>query len=131
MLNRFTLSAAAECEGQGVAVNALAPQAVISTPALIELNMIDPDFYEPMEATSEAGLVLCTCDPAKLHGRIAFTIQLLMELERPVYDLHGEELFGGWQPADLRKHLETQLAAHERTGLRNAYAYNRPSSPCP
>jgi NAD(P)-dependent dehydrogenase (short-subunit alcohol dehydrogenase family) len=30
-----------------------------------------------------------------------FSPQLLLELDRPVYDLSGRQLMDGWQPADL------------------------------
>lgn len=40
-LNRLTVAAASECEGQGISVNALAPQAAIATPALVEAGWIE------------------------------------------------------------------------------------------
>ena len=107
------------------------PQAAIATPALVKLDAFDRAFFEPLEAMVEAALALCTADPKQLHGRIAFSLHLLLELGRPVRDLEGRELVDGWQPADLPGHLATQLAAHERSGTRNAYDFRRPSSPTP
>ena len=100
-LNRLTVAAASECEGQGIAVNALAPQAAIATPALVAAGWIDEAMFEPLETMAEAALALCTADPAALTGRVAYSLQLLVELGRPVRDLDGRELVAGWQPADL------------------------------
>jgi hypothetical protein len=63
----------------------------------------------------EAGLALCTATPDELHARIAYSLDLLIELERPVYDLHGGELLEGWQPADLPSRLERQRATRDGT----------------
>jgi len=130
-LNRLTLSVASETDGQGIAVNALAPQAAIATPALVRLGWFDRAFFEPLEVMTEAGLALCIADPKQLHGRIAYSLHLLLELGRPVKDLEGKALVPDWQPADLPRHLERQLAAHERSGTFGAYDFNRPSSLVP
>src|SRR4051794_34427212 len=100
-LNRLTVAAASECEGRGVAVNGLAPQAAIATPSLVAGGWIEEEMFEPLDTMAEAALALCSGDPAVLTGRIAFSLQLLVELRRPVRDLHGEHLVDGWQPADL------------------------------
>jgi NAD(P)-dependent dehydrogenase (short-subunit alcohol dehydrogenase family) len=100
-LNRLTVAAASECEGQGIAVNALAPQAAIATPNLVAAGWIDEVMFEPLETMTEAALALCTADPDILTGRIAYSLQLLHELNRPVRDLAGDSLLSGWQPADL------------------------------
>lgn len=115
MLNRMTVGVASEVEGQGIAVNALTPQAAILTRALTvarEKGLIHPDFFEPLDTMVEAALALCTASPERLHARIAYSLGLLVELGRPVYDLHGEVLTQGWQPADLPARLEAQRAAH-------------------
>lgn len=115
MLNRMTVGVASEVEGQGIAVNALTPQAAILTRALTlarEQGLIHPDFFEPLDTMVEAALALCTTSPDVLHARIAYSLDLLIELDRPVYDLHGEELTLGWQPADLPARLAAQRAAH-------------------
>lgn len=116
-LNRMTVALAAETQGQGITVNALTPQAAILTPELAKLRdagYMDPDFFEPLETVAEAALLLCTTRDAQLHGRIAYSLQLLLELAHPVRDLGGKALLEGWQPQDLPAHLARQLAAHER-----------------
>jgi citronellol/citronellal dehydrogenase len=128
-LNRMTIAAASETEGQGIAVNALTPQAAIATRDLVAAGWIDEHWFEPLETMAEAALALCTGDPAKLTGRIAYSLQLLLELRRPVRDLHGKSLVEGWQPEDLPGAIERQLAAHRESGWRRAYDFARPSSP--
>jgi NAD(P)-dependent dehydrogenase (short-subunit alcohol dehydrogenase family) len=116
MLNRVTVGVASEVEGEGIAVNALTPQAAILTPALKpakETGQIHEDLFEPLEVMVEAALALCTTSPDALHARIAYSIDLLRELARPVYTLHGERLVDGWQPADLPGRLEAQRGAFE------------------
>src|SRR5947208_10763038 len=109
-LNRLTVTAASECDGHGVAVNALTPQAAIATPSLVAAGWIDDTMFEPLDTMAEAALALCSGDPAVLTGRIAFSLQLLLELQRPVLDLHGEQLVDGWQPADLPAVIARQEA---------------------
>ena len=111
MLNRVTVGVAAEVEGQGIAVNALTPQAAILTPQLEparEQGLIHEDLFEPLETMVEAAMALCTADPARLHARIGYSLDLLLELERPVYGLDGLGLMEGWQPADLPARLKAQ-----------------------
>jgi NAD(P)-dependent dehydrogenase (short-subunit alcohol dehydrogenase family) len=114
MLNRMTVGVASEVEGQGIAVNALTPQAAILTPALqpaLDGGHIHSDLFEPLETMIEAAMVLCTASPDELHARIGYSLELLIELGRPVYDLRGEALLEGWQPADLPARLAAQRAA--------------------
>ncbi len=117
MLDRMTVGVASEVEGQGIALNALTPQAAILTPGLAparDAGLIHPDLFEPLETMVEAALVLCTASPESsegLHGRIAYSLDLLIELARPVHDLRGEQLVEGWQPADLPARLAAQRAA--------------------
>src|SRR3954449_11472250 len=73
-LNRLTVAAASECEGQGVAVNALAPQAAIATPQLVAAGWIADFLYEPMDTMAEAALALCSSDPDELTARIAYSL---------------------------------------------------------
>ena len=116
MLNRLTVGVASEVEGQGIAVNALTPNAAILTPGLkpaLDDGLIHRDLFEPLETMIEAGLALCTATPDALHARIAYSLDLLIELSRPVYDLHGRQLVEGWQPADLPGRLERQRATRE------------------
>jgi NAD(P)-dependent dehydrogenase (short-subunit alcohol dehydrogenase family) len=130
-LNRLTVTAASECEGQGVAVNGLTPQAAISTPNLVAAGGIDPAMFEPLDTMAEAALALCSGDPAVLTGRIAFSLQLLLELNRPVLDLHGEELVAGWQPGDLRAVIERQEANLAGRGWPDGFSFGRVHSPRP
>jgi NAD(P)-dependent dehydrogenase (short-subunit alcohol dehydrogenase family) len=130
-LNRLTVSVASECEGQGIAVNALSPQAAITTPALVAGGWIDEAMFEPLETMAEAALVLASCDPAVLTGRIAFSLQLLVELQRPVRDLAGESMVPGWQPADLPAVIAGQEANLAERGWPDPYTFGRVHSPRP
>ena len=128
-LNRLTVSVASECEGQGIAVNALTPQAAIATPSLVAAGWIDDVMYEPLETMAEACLALCSGDPAVLTGRIAYSLQLLVELDRPVRTLDGTELVEGWQPADLRAVIEREEAQLASVGWEDAFTFGRVHSP--
>ena len=81
--------------------------------------------FEPLETMAEATLALCTADPAVLTGRIAFSLQLLVELGRPVLDLRGEELVEGWQPEDLPGIIARQEESLEGRGWPDAYRFGR------
>jgi NAD(P)-dependent dehydrogenase (short-subunit alcohol dehydrogenase family) len=129
-LNRLTVAAASECAKDGIAVNALAPQAAIATPSLVEAGWIDDAMFEPLDTMAEAALALCSGDPA-LTGRIAFSLQLLLELRRPVRDLHGEALVEGWQPDDLPPVIARQEAKLAAQGWPDAYTFGRGHSPRP
>jgi NAD(P)-dependent dehydrogenase (short-subunit alcohol dehydrogenase family) len=138
-LNRLTLSAAAETEGQGVAVNALTPGASISTDAIVASGAMkrlvgsdDVEWaFEPVDAMAEAALALCTGDPEVLTGRIAYSLQLLVELGRPVHDLRGQALVDGFQPADLPSRIRRQWQFHRDIGGPDEGAFDRPSTPRP
>ena len=130
-LNRLTASVASECEGQGIAVNALAPQGAIATPSLVAAGWVEGVMFEPMETMAEAALALCTGDPDLLTGRIAFSLQLLTELQRPVFDLHGEDLVDGWQPENLPDIIARQEQSLAGRGWPNAYTFGRVHSPRP
>jgi NAD(P)-dependent dehydrogenase (short-subunit alcohol dehydrogenase family) len=130
-LNRLTIAVASECEGQGISVNALTPQAAIATPALMRAGGIDQVMFEPLETMAEAALALITGDPNVLTGRIAFSLQLLLELQQPVYDLHGRDLVDGWQPSDLRAAIDGQAANLASRGWNAPYDFQRRSSPTP
>lgn len=130
-LNRLTVAAASECEGQGISVNALAPQAAIATPALVAAGWIDEVMFEPLETMAEAAVALLTGDPATLTGRIAFSLQLLVELGRPVRGLDGVELVEGWQPGDLPPKIAAQEANMAERGWPDAFDFGRAHSPRP
>jgi len=128
-LNRLTIAAASETHGQGIAANALTPQAAIATPELVKAGWIRGPMFEPLETMAEAALALCTGDPEILTGRIAFSLQLLVELGRPVYDLLGEELVDGWQPSDLPPVIQAQEENLAESHWPNAYSFGRNHSP--
>lgn len=115
-LNRLTASVAAEMYDSGVAVNALAPQSAIATPHLLERADLDPDHFEPLETMAEATLALAEADPARLTGRILLSLELLVELDRPVRTLDGRNLLKGWQPQDLLAVIRRQAALLEERG---------------
>lgn len=124
-LNRLTVAVASETYGVGIAVNALTPQAAIATPSLVESGWVAPEYFEPLETMAEAALALCTADASTLTGRIAFSLQLLDELQRPVRDLHGDGLVAGWQPADLPAVIARQAVRLEATGWRDPFGATR------
>lgn len=130
-LNRLTVAAAGENEGV-IAVNALTPQIAILTPRVAAGSIVGTaDICEPVETMAEAALALCSANPAVLSGRIAYSLQLLLELERPTYDLTGRELVAGWQPADLPAILKGDIEFHARNGWPDAFAFHRPHTPVP
>jgi NAD(P)-dependent dehydrogenase (short-subunit alcohol dehydrogenase family) len=133
-LNRLTVAAASECEGQGIAVNTLTPQAAALTKRLASAGSgfsFDDAMFEPLETMAEAALALVTGDPERLTARLAFSLQLLVELQRPVRDLAGRNLVDGWQPAELTAVLERQAAALAARGWTDPFDFGRPHSPKP
>jgi NAD(P)-dependent dehydrogenase (short-subunit alcohol dehydrogenase family) len=105
-MNRWTASLAAEVHGEGIAVNSLAPEAAAATEVLVEYSDLPEDLYEPLETMAEAGLALCSGDPAVLTGQVVTSLELLVRLDRPVRDLAGTKLVPDWQPADLPPRIE-------------------------
>jgi citronellol/citronellal dehydrogenase len=95
-IERFTAGLAAEVQGDGVAVNSLAPVAAVRTPGaeahIGEVLDARPDIVEPVELIAEAALVLATCDPAVLTGRITYSRPLLEELGREARALDGTRM---------------------------------------
>jgi NAD(P)-dependent dehydrogenase (short-subunit alcohol dehydrogenase family) len=137
-LSRLTLAAAAETEGEGIAVNALTPQASISTPVIVASGYVEALaggdaswVFEPVETMAEAALALCSSDPRELTGRIAYSLQLLLELQRPVYDLRGASLVPDFQPIDLPPRIRRQIEFHRSIGGPDERAFDRPSTPLP
>lgn len=112
-LNRWTASLAAELADDGIAANALAPEAAAATELLREYSDIADELYEPLETMAEAACALCSGDPRVLTGKVVTSLELLVELQRPVFDLTGTAPVSGWQPADLPPRIET-MRAHAR-----------------
>jgi citronellol/citronellal dehydrogenase len=85
-LERITTGLAAEVYDDGIAVNSIAPVAAVRTPgAEVHLGpLLDerPDIVEPVELLAEAVLVLSTCDPAAVTGRVVYSRPFLRELGR-------------------------------------------------
>jgi NAD(P)-dependent dehydrogenase (short-subunit alcohol dehydrogenase family) len=132
-LNQMTVLGAVEMKNKGVAMNTLAPQRSILTRKMHESTIVkDKSICEPMETVVEAALALCSGDPSVLTGRIAFSLQLLVELQRPVHDLSGTQLLEGWQPADLIKAIQHREDWTEKyLHWPNAYEFHRGQTPYP
>ena len=135
--NRLTVAAASECEDQGIAANTLTPQAAALTKRLASSGSgfsFDDAMFEPLETMAEATLALVTGDPDRpgaLTARLAFSLQLLVELQRPVRDLAGQDLVEGWQPADLVAVIARQSELLASRGWPDPFDFGRPHSPNP
>ena len=117
MLDRWTVSLAVETHGQGIQVNALSPQRAAATATLVGNEWFPQIYFEPLDTMAEAALALVAGDPDTLTGRVALSLDLLAELDRPVYDLRGANLVDGWQPADL----PAIIAAQDAEGVKRDY----------
>jgi len=114
MLNRWTASLAVETYGQGIQVNALSPQRAAATASLVGNAWLPDIYFEPLDTMAEAALALVAGDAAMLTGRIAYSLALLAELQRPVYDLRGTNLVDGWQPRDIPPIIAAQDAENAK-----------------
>jgi len=95
-LNRFSTGLAAEFYEDGIAINTLAPLMAVLTPGMARLDLaayMDDSMFEPVEAMAEAAVVLCSCDPKKLTGRVCYSLPLLQELGRPIRTLDGSAVY--------------------------------------
>jgi len=81
-LDRFTTGLAAELYDDGIAVNSLAPWDNVITPGAGAHDLVKGFPTEDISWMSEAALALCSCDPARLTGRVAYSQPLLAELQR-------------------------------------------------
>lgn len=98
-IDRLSTGAAMELYDDNIAVNALAPNRGVATENAKRAVPGWPS--EPEETMAEANLLLCTADPREVTGRVAFSLGLLKEFDRPVRTLDGSALLEGWQPADI------------------------------
>jgi NAD(P)-dependent dehydrogenase (short-subunit alcohol dehydrogenase family) len=132
-VNHMTVLGAVELKNKGVAMNTLAPQRSILTRVMQNSEIVkDKSICEPLETMAEAALALCSGDPRILTGRIAFSLQLLVELQRPVHDLTGTNLLEGWQTADLIKAIQYREDWTEKyLHWPNTYEFHRAQTPYP
>ena len=96
-LDRLTAGMAAEFHGKGVAINTLAPVAAVMTPGVYAkgiADFIEDSMKEPVEAMAEAALLLSSCDPEKVTGRITYSGELLAEFGREMRALDGSPFPG-------------------------------------
>jgi len=103
-LNRMTSGLAAEFDGSGVAVNALAPVSLVWTPGAaasgLEKYRSSPGWQEePVEAMAEAALALCMVDPSVCNGRCVYSSEYLAEIGRKIRTLDGKSVLENWKPA--------------------------------
>ncbi|HEX8967938.1 MAG TPA: SDR family NAD(P)-dependent oxidoreductase [Chloroflexota bacterium] len=86
-IERFSSGLASEVYADGIAVNCLSPSGLVPTPGVIFHGLtrgVSEDRLEAPEAVAEAAFALCTGDPTRLTGRIAYARPLLEELGLPV-----------------------------------------------
>lgn len=98
-IDRITTGAAMELHDDHIAVNTLAPNRGVATGHATKAVPGWPS--EPEETMAEAALLLCTADPATVTGRVAFSLGLIKEFDRPVRTLDGKSLVTGWQADDI------------------------------
>ncbi|MGY1815721.1 SDR family NAD(P)-dependent oxidoreductase [Blastococcus sp. SYSU D00820] len=98
-LDRLSTGAAMELYDDHIAVNSLAPNRGVATEHAAGAVPGWPS--EPEDTMAEAALLLASEDPSRVTGRVAYSLPLLKEFDRPVYTVDGTRLLEGWQPADL------------------------------
>lgn len=99
MLDRISTGSAMELYSDNIAVNSLAPNRGVATEHAAGAVPGWPS--EPEDTMAEAALLLCTAAPTEVTGRVAYSLPLLKEFNRPVHALDGSGLLSGWQPDDL------------------------------
>jgi citronellol/citronellal dehydrogenase len=128
-VNRMTVAAAAENHGV-IAVNAITPQCAMGN-ALNSPHMASMDIWEPVETMVEAAYALCVADPNVLTGRIAYSLQLIVELGLEVHDFSGRALLEGWQVEDVIPRIKGTERFHLENDNPGAFDYHRPHTPYP
>lgn len=81
-IERFTTGLAHELYDTGIAVNSLAPTGIVASPGVLFHKLIKDDTdprAEPIEYMAKAALILATCDPKTLTGRVTYSQPLLKE----------------------------------------------------
>ena len=138
-LNRLTTITAAETEGQGIAVNTLMPQASVATPVIVASGHVDALagggdaswIFEPLDAMAEAALALCSGDPSVLTGRIAYSLQLLLEsTDRCTTSRAPTWSTAGNRPT-CRPRSGRKLEFHHTSGGPGPEAFDRRQTPWP
>jgi citronellol/citronellal dehydrogenase len=81
-LDKFTTGLAPEVIRDGIAVNSLAPWDNVATPGAGAHALVDGFRLEGPEWMAEAALMLCSGDPSKLTGRVAYSQPFLAEMQR-------------------------------------------------
>jgi len=83
-LDRFSTGLAAELWTDNIAVNSLAPWDNVATPGASTHDLVADFALEDISLMAEAALVLCSGDPQRLTGRVAYSQPLLAEQQRQV-----------------------------------------------
>lgn len=99
-LNRLSNSMAIELYPLNIRLNAVQPEAAVLSPGadLMVGDILRPDQIESMESMVEATIALCDCEIERT-GKIYSSLDLLDELNIPVMNLDGKEVFpGGYRP---------------------------------
>jgi NAD(P)-dependent dehydrogenase (short-subunit alcohol dehydrogenase family) len=81
-LDRFTTGLAAEVYDDGIAVNSLAPWDNVATPGASAHDLVENFPLEDISLMTESALVLCSCDPTTITGRVAYSQPFLAEQQR-------------------------------------------------
>ena len=89
-LDRMSTGLAAELHGSGVAVSSLSPWGWVPTPGTMTNDIDgrgDAAIIEAPEVIAEAAAFLCSADPLRVTGRVAYSQPLLNEFQlRPAVD---------------------------------------------
>jgi NAD(P)-dependent dehydrogenase (short-subunit alcohol dehydrogenase family) len=89
-LDRMSTGLAAELHHRGIAVNSLSPWGWVPTPGTVTNDIDgrgDAAVVEAPEVIAEAAAFLCSADPTRVTGRVAFSQPLLNEFQiRPSVD---------------------------------------------